>query len=1067
MIVDLFLKVLNLSIGALPLMAVLLVLRFIFKKAVPRKVFYIAWALVFLRLMVPFSIESDFSFFSHVPEVQVSEENIGTSIEFIKDEGETVEFPVFINPNTDNPNVDAPYHSVITGEIVTGPDITTAPTDKNLIFGTVWIFGTAALLLFGIIGYFAVLKKLKFESVAYTDKIRLSEFFKTPVVCGLVRPKIILPMNFDLDDEAKINSVISHECTHISRGDNFWRLLATFTLYVHWFNPLVWFCYNAFIRDMEVSCDEEVLAKAKNDIRSEYAESLVALAGSGTNPLYGGVLSFGECAIKERVKCIMNFKKTTLLIVILCIAAAVALGVIFLTNPSAPAEKEEISYSVIMEEGAEAKYSKENGLDVKTIITNTDDRTIWLGSATYIYHSADAETNGGTFAGICANDGVIMLRPGESAVFSDNISMDKLNGNYRFTLPDGYYTLQREVFLDEALTPTPYYAEFSFEIKYAESKALFSNDFSGKIVSGEVANKFIPSKDFSDEQVLADSNKALHYSNFLNNICSGTEGTGIKGITLIVQPSDKDYVVEMDEETANRLMSMIGKIEIKSTTKEVNPNTGGILEIYLETVNGSIVRIQYDGRLVVTGEAYENASVFDGEICREVFDDIQSLAEEILSGAEEYCEGETNPAIGYDLYAAIYSGNVPEGKYIPSTSVLPKEVVWADKEQKEYCENLLDSIDLGFASAFIVGNTGDESTRVGISKMEAFGLLSILQETELFVSEPTNPNTPAAKEIHVVMQSGDYIKIVWDTSYFTLYHKGDEVAYRFDGSRMKDSFTEFSNLANEYFIYGAGTQAQYPESSNRGDWTGTFYIIPFNTETTLTIFNNSDKTAINGSCGEILRQLLCYGNLSERLENTPEELAKLGEPLSGVDAVEFARTEDGKKYTFYLYENGFVLTGSAVPEDEKNQAWIVKTQPWVSFRETLEQDFSENDTKIPYWFGLINGKNVQYIYVQGGGGNGNNIMPEDDCFHEIIERLRRFGISENVERFSGNSLYAPDGEYIEMVITFNTGTVYNIIFTRDSVRMVSDDMNYGLNYKSSGDGYDEFLDFAMEGGLQN
>ena len=78
MIADLFIKVLNLSIGAVPIMAVLVILRLLFKKAVPRKVFYIAWALVFLRLMVPFSIGSDLSFFNHVPKAEVIEENIGT-----------------------------------------------------------------------------------------------------------------------------------------------------------------------------------------------------------------------------------------------------------------------------------------------------------------------------------------------------------------------------------------------------------------------------------------------------------------------------------------------------------------------------------------------------------------------------------------------------------------------------------------------------------------------------------------------------------------------------------------------------------------------------------------------------------------------------------------------------------------------------------------------------------------------------------------------------------------------------------------------------------------------------
>ena len=73
MIADLFIKILNLSIGAVPIMAALLILRLLFKKAVPRKIFYIAWALVFLRLMVPFSFESDLSFFSLIPKADVVE----------------------------------------------------------------------------------------------------------------------------------------------------------------------------------------------------------------------------------------------------------------------------------------------------------------------------------------------------------------------------------------------------------------------------------------------------------------------------------------------------------------------------------------------------------------------------------------------------------------------------------------------------------------------------------------------------------------------------------------------------------------------------------------------------------------------------------------------------------------------------------------------------------------------------------------------------------------------------------------------------------------------------------
>ena len=461
MIVDLFLKILNLSIGAVPLMAALLVLRLLFKKAVPRKVFYIAWALVFLRLMVPFSLESDLSFFNIVPKTTVVEENVGTSVVFVENENERVEFPVFINPERDNPNVDMPYHSAITGEIVTGPDITTVPMDKNQIYGTVWIFGTAALLLFGIIGYFAVLGKLKAESIPYTDKVSLSEFFKTPVVCGLIRPKIILPMNFDLDDEAKIKSVISHECTHIRRGDNLWRLLATFTLYVHWFNPLVWICYNAFIRDMEVSCDEAVLSGAKNDIRTEYAESLVALAGNGTNPLYGGVLSFGECAVKERVKCIMNFKKTTLLIVIICIAAAAALGVIFLTNPSAPGVPEvyQAAFQVYTTDIGYATYYKGGEIETSATFKNNHDEKLWLSSDMRLEYF-DGEEYIAVDADI-TKAGTVMVMPGEVVTFCSNID----SKNIRDEIIPGDYRIIREVFVDEELTKSAGYAEHIFSIE--------------------------------------------------------------------------------------------------------------------------------------------------------------------------------------------------------------------------------------------------------------------------------------------------------------------------------------------------------------------------------------------------------------------------------------------------------------------------------------------------------------------------------------------------------------------------------------------------------------------------
>ena len=238
MLVEIFLKILNLSLGAIPLMLVLLLLRAALKKRLPRKVFYIAWALVFIRLVIPFSPASEASIFNFLPHGSVIEREAGTAVVFVENNGETVSFPVLARED-ENPSVDLPSGSSSEGESPR-PAVVKSPVDRNLIFGAVWGFGAVALLLFGIGGYFAVLSKLKFESVPYVKNVLLSEMFKTPVVCGLIKPKIVLPLTLDTGDEAKLASVLSHECTHIRRGDNFWRLLAAFTLYIHWFNPFVW-----------------------------------------------------------------------------------------------------------------------------------------------------------------------------------------------------------------------------------------------------------------------------------------------------------------------------------------------------------------------------------------------------------------------------------------------------------------------------------------------------------------------------------------------------------------------------------------------------------------------------------------------------------------------------------------------------------------------------------------------------------------------------------------------------------------------------------------------------------
>ena len=196
------------------------------------------------------------------------------------------------------------------------------------VLQSVWLAGLLGIAALTLARVFFVRKLISSEKWTYRDekhRIVRVEKLSAPFLWGLVHPVIYLPDGLAREEEKYI---IAHERCHRKRGDGLWKLLAFTAASVHWFNPLVWLAWVLFCRDMEISCDEMVLSRAKGNIRKPYAKSLLKYAARQNGYLMTP-LTFGEPSVRSRIRNVLRFhpqKAWTAVLAVLCVAAVV-LGV--------------------------------------------------------------------------------------------------------------------------------------------------------------------------------------------------------------------------------------------------------------------------------------------------------------------------------------------------------------------------------------------------------------------------------------------------------------------------------------------------------------------------------------------------------------------------------------------------------------------------------------------------------------------------------------------------------------------------------------------------------------------
>lgn len=222
---------------------------------------------------------------------QVGKQNIKVSPQINESQSKISEFQPTINsvektlPITNASDVDASPQQ---------GSATLLPTLVNWALA-IWFTG-ALLLLFRLLVGFTATKWLTKGAVEFKNpkliglfsslltelqvkgRVRLlrSERTLMPIVCGVLRPVVLLPASADDWSEERTKMVLLHELTHVARKDCLTQMLAQAACAFYWFNPFVWHAARRLRVEREQACDDYVLSIGTKP--SDYAHHLLEIA---------------------------------------------------------------------------------------------------------------------------------------------------------------------------------------------------------------------------------------------------------------------------------------------------------------------------------------------------------------------------------------------------------------------------------------------------------------------------------------------------------------------------------------------------------------------------------------------------------------------------------------------------------------------------------------------------------------------------------------------------------------------------------------------------------------------
>ncbi len=337
--------VLRMSMQGVVIFTIVFFLRFILKKLhISHKYIVVLWMILFFYLVFPWKLEMPVGFWNdsavawygsdvsdewHTEEMQ-GESEVNASF-FVGD------MPVLdtdiaedmnLADNMSGTTID--YEEVLQEEEVTQNTISFWVRVKETL-PYVWCIAGIALCSHFIWSYMVIKRKLSVCEKG-SDNIYYAQDIATPMVFGMIKPRIYLPVELEKNN---LFYVLSHERMHIKRGDHIIKMAAYVVCILHWFNPLIWVAYHMLGDDIEMACDEAVVRGIGIEKKKEYANALLQAAEGKVargKRIFVAPICFDEGNVKSRITNIIKYKYTLPIIGAVVLVVALILGVIFITK---------------------------------------------------------------------------------------------------------------------------------------------------------------------------------------------------------------------------------------------------------------------------------------------------------------------------------------------------------------------------------------------------------------------------------------------------------------------------------------------------------------------------------------------------------------------------------------------------------------------------------------------------------------------------------------------------------------------------------------------------------------